>query len=98
MRITSIELAGEPTRTPHGKGMPRAFARLSRKLGDDHITVELILPGATKTHHVRADSKEDLWSMAQCLQSQLGAREGTSSRHEAVVVCDYLHILQYLAD
>lgn len=94
MRITSIELAGTNTRLPGGKpGMPRALARLSRRLGDEFITVELLGPGLDHKHQVAADDRDDQWSMAECLQETLDGARGTSS-----MIHDYLTVLQYLAD
>ena len=51
MRITTIELAGA---IEEGKHLPRAFARISRKLGDDHITVEYIAFSGAEPNEARA--------------------------------------------
>ncbi len=73
MRITSIELAGtSDTKLHNGSpGLPRAFARISRKPGDEHITVELVAPGLERTHQVQADDADGQWSMDECLQESL---------------------------
>ena len=91
MRVTSIELTGERTRD--GKGMPRAFARISRKIDTDQIEVTILLPGSERTHHVQADCEEDVWSMAECIQYQLDGHKGTNS-----MIHDYVRILQHFAD
>ena len=95
MRIASIELAGtSKTKLRDGTpGLPRAFARISRKLGDEHITVELVIPGGERTHHVQADCHEDVFSMAECLQSQLDGYKGTNSD-----IHEYYRLLQRFAD
>ena len=95
MRITSIELAGSSKTVLHdgSPGLARAFARISRKQGDEHITVELIIPGGERTHHVQADCDEDIWSMAECLQYHLDGYRGTNSE-----IHDYHRELQRFAD
>jgi hypothetical protein len=95
MRITSIELAGasKTTLRDGSPGIPGAFARVCRIQGDDHITVELLTPGNERTHHVRADDRDDQWSMAQILQHALDGYEGTNSE-----INEYLRIIEYLAD
>jgi len=77
MRITSIELAGSQTRD--GKGMPRAFARIGRRLGDDHITVEILGPHHETTHHLSLDNDKELLVMARALQHILDGYQGTNS-------------------
>ena len=81
MRITSIELAGtSKTKLRDGSpGLPRAFAKVSRKAGDEFITVEVITPGGERTHHVQAEDADDQWSMAECLQETLDGHKGTNS-------------------
>ena len=91
MRVTSIELAGQRTRD--GKGMPRAFARIGRKIDSDQIEVTIAMPDGEPTHHVQADCEEDLWSMAECLQYQLDGCKGTNS-----MIHDYYRELQRFAD
>ena len=75
MRITSIELAG---RIEPGKKLPQAFARISRAIGDEFITVEIITRGGERKHHVQADCDEDVHSMADCLQQTLDGYRGTN--------------------
>ena len=95
MRITSIELAGtsRPTLRDGTPGLPQAFARLSRKTGEEYIEVELVTPGHTRKHLVHAGDEDDLHSMAQILQQALDGHEGTNS-----MVHDYLRVIRYLAD
>ena len=102
MRITSVELAGTSKATLHDlpsrqaggtPGLPRAFARISRKAGDDYIDVELVSPSGDRTHHVQADCDEDVRSMAECLQFHLDGCRGTNSD-----IHGYYTILQYFAD
>jgi len=95
MRITTIELAGtSKTKLRDGTpGLPRAFARISRKSGDEYITVELVTTSGERVHHVQADSEEDVWSMAECLQFQLDGCKGTNS-----TIHDYYRVLRQLSD
>ena len=95
MRITSIELAGTSQTKLHDgtPGLPRAFARISRPNGSDHIHVEILAPGSERTHHVQADCEEDIWSMAECLQYHLDGHRGTNSD-----IHDYYRELQRFAD
>jgi len=86
MRITSTELAStSDTKLRDGSpGLPRAFARISRKPGDGHITVELLAPGCERAHQVQANDADDLWSMAECLQAHLDGHKGTNSEIDEV--------------
>ena len=95
MRITSIELAGTSDTALHdgAPGLPRAFARISRKAGDDYITVELLMPSGDRTHHVQADCEEDIFSMAECLQFHLDGCKGTNS-----MIHEYYRELLRLSD
>jgi len=95
MRITSIELAGKSktTLSDGTPGLPSAFARISRKGGDEYITVELLVPGGERTHQVQADCEEDIWSMAECLQFQMDGFKGTNSE-----IDDYCRLLRQLSD
>jgi len=95
MKITSIELAGtsETTLRDGSSGLPGAFAKVSRKQGDEHITVELLMPGSERTHHVGADDRDDQWSMAQILQHALDGYEGSNSE-----IQDYMRIIEQMAD
>ena len=95
MRIATIQLAGTSKAeladgTP---GLPGAFAEISRKAGDDLITVELVLPTGTTAHKVPADSDDDVWSMAECLQCQLDGYEGTRTD-----IYTYYAILEFFRD
>jgi len=90
MRITSIELAGEIEKNSK---LPRALARITRKAGSDQIDVTILLPEGERTHHVQADSDEDIWSMAECLQYHLDGGKGTNS-----MIHDYYRELQRFAD
>ena len=92
MRITSIEFAGTIEK---GQKLPRAFAKVTRKLGSDHIEVTILTPDQPdgRVHHVQADCDEDLWSMAECLQYHLDGHRGTNS-----MIHDYLRELQRFAD
>jgi len=95
MRITSIELVGTSDTKLHdgSPGLARAFAKISRKPGDKHITVELLAPGCERTHQVQADDADDQWSMAQILQHALDGYQGTNSD-----VDGYFRTIQMLAD
>ena len=94
-RITSIELAGTSNLTLRDgtPGLPRAFAKIGRKNGDDFFTVEILAPGIDRTHHVQADCDEDIQSMADCLQQTLDGYEGTNSERN-----EYYRILENFAD
>ena len=91
MRITSIELAVERTRD--GKGMPRAFARIGRKIDSEYINVTILMAGSERTHQVQADSADDLRDMAVCLLHEL---EGVSGPNSAID--DYYRLLERLSD
>jgi len=95
MRISVIELAGSSKTTLRdGKpGLARAFARISRRTGDEHIRVELLTHASERTHQVQADDEDDQFSIAQILQHALDGYEGTNSE-----VHDYLRVIQQLAD
>ena len=85
MRTTRIDLEGHPGN----------YATITRKRGSDLIEVTILTPALPdgRTHHVQADCKEDLWSMAECLQEQLDGVRGTNS-----MIHDYLRELQRFAD
>ena len=95
MRITSIELAGTSKTTLRDgtPGLARAFARIGRKPGSDHIDVTILTPGSERTHHVQADCDEDVQSMAECLQINLDGCKGTNGDMHG-----YYTILQYFTD
>ena len=95
MQITSIELAGTSDhKLRNGQpGFPRAFAKISRKRGDEYITVELIVRGGDRKHHVLADDADDQYSMAEILQESLDGCVGTKSMIE-----DYYRVIRWMAD
>ncbi|MFQ5495861.1 MAG: hypothetical protein ACE5EX_10825 [Phycisphaerae bacterium] len=90
MRITSIDFAGAVEK---GDKLPRAFARVSRKLDSDQIEVTLLSHDGERTHRVQADCEEDLWSMAERLQRHLDGVRGTNS-----MIHDYYRELRRLTD
>jgi len=65
MRYTKIEI----------EGLPGRYAIVTRKADTDVIDVELLLPDLRRTHHVRADSADDIRSMAECLAHHLAGDE-----------------------
>ena len=106
MRVTSIELAGSPAlQTRDWQGPPRAIARLSRKIDDDHIEVTILKPDGEKKHRIpartmvarnireRVEEHDPLWAMAEELQLTLDGHVGTNS-----MVHDYYRELERLAD
>ena len=95
MQITSIELAGTSRiKLRNGKpGLPRAFAKISRKNGDEYIKVELITQGGEHTHKVAADDADDQFSMAEVLQEALDGCKGTNS-----MIHDYYRTIRWFAD
>lgn len=66
MRITELHL----------EGPSQHFAVVRRKRDSAYLDVEIITPGGTIKHAVAADDREDLWSMAQCLQATLDGQRG----------------------
>jgi len=71
MRITRIDFEGRPGN----------YATAVRRRGADQIEVTILTPEDPhgRTHHVQADCREDLFSMAECLQYHLDGQRGTSS-------------------
>jgi hypothetical protein len=65
MRYTRIEI----------EGLPGRYAIAARKAGAEVIDVEMLLPDLRRTHHVRADSADDIRSMAECLAHHLAGDE-----------------------
>ncbi len=57
------------------EGLPGRYAIATRKADTEAIDVEILLPGLRRTHHVRADSVDDIRSMAECLAHHLGDDE-----------------------
>ena len=96
VRITTIELAGtSKTKLRDGTpGLPRAFAKMSRKLGDKYIHVEVfVADSGDHGHFVQADDRDDQWSMAEILQHALDGYEGTNGDIDG-----YFRAIQMLAD
>ena len=80
MRITNIELPG---RIEKGKKQPRSLARIRRRIGSNHIEVQILAPSGDQRHQIQADDDEDIRSMAKCLQYQLDGYKGTSADVDA---------------
>ena len=89
MRIVKIELAGRLNKN----NIPEYFATLHRVLGNDTITVTILGPDSEREHIVEADSPEDIFSMAECLQHHLDGCKGTNS-----MIHDYYRILENFID
>lgn len=85
MRIIEMKLAGKLNEN----GLPEKFAKIHRVPGNDYITVTIISPDGEREHIVEANSPEDVFSMAQCLQYHMDGCEGTNS-----MIHDYYRILQ----
>ena len=85
MRTTRIDLEGRPGR----------YATITRKNGSDVIEVTILVPEMPngRTHHVKADCREDVFSMAECLIVQLEKTQGTNS-----MVHDYFRELERFMD
>lgn len=91
MNIYEIKLAGKMDKNTK---LPIAFATIHRVPGSDQITVTISdASGNDRRHLAQADSPEDIFSMAQCLQEQLDGCRGTSS-----MIHDYYRLLQNFAD
>ena len=89
MRITEMKLAGRLNKN----NLPEYFATIHRVPDNDTITVTIIGPDSEKEHIVEADSPEDVFSMAECLQYHLDGCKGTNS-----MVHDYYRILENFID
>lgn len=89
MNIIEMKLAG---RMKKGQ-LPEYFATIHRVPGNDYITVKLISADGEREHLVEANSPEDVFSMAECLQYHLDGCKGTNS-----MIHDYYRILQMFAD
>ena len=72
MRITRIDFEGEKAGN---------YATALRKRDSQYIEVKILTPNmpAGREHHVQADSEEDIYSMAQCLQHHLDGHPGINS-------------------
>ena len=90
MKIAEVKLTGSIQR---GCLTPNAFATISRSQGQAIIEITLITPNGERQHYVEADSEEDAWSMAECLQYHLDGYDGTNSE-----IHDYYRILGYFMD
>ena len=65
MRYTRIDI----------EGLSGRYAIATRKADAEVIDVELLLPYLRRTHQVRADSADDIRSMAECLAHHLAGDE-----------------------
>lgn len=85
MTTTRIDLEGHAGR----------YATITRKTASAYIEVSILVPEIPngKVHHVRADCREDVFSMAQCLIEQLEKTRGTNS-----MVHEYYRELQRFMD
>ena len=91
MRIMKIEFAGI---TKKGQVIPDVFATIHRPLGSDYIDVTILARGnKERTHHVQADCREDIFSMAECLQETLDGYAGSNSD-----IHDYYNELLRISD
>jgi hypothetical protein len=86
MNIVEIKLAGQMTK----QNAPTYFATIHKVPGNDHFTVTIFGPDGDREHIVEADSPEDVYSMAECLQYHLDGCKGTNS-----MIHDYYRILQH---
>ena len=86
MRITRIDFEGEKAGN---------YATATRKRDSQYIEVTMLTPGMPdgREHHVLADSEEDIYSMAECLQFELDNCQGTNS-----MIHDYYRELLKLSD
>jgi hypothetical protein len=93
MRITRIDIEG--VRHPRNAADGEHYATITRKRGSEFIEVTILTPAIPngRTHHVQADCRDDLWSMAECLQETLDGVRGTNS-----MIHDYFRQLELLAD
>ena len=89
MNIIEMKLAGRLNKN----NLPEYFATLHRVPGSEYITVTIIGPDSEREHIVEADSPEDVYPMAECLQFHLDGCKGTNS-----MVHDYYRILENFID
>ena len=89
MQLTRIDFEGQ------GGCHATAQRRKALGAGPNMIVVTILCPATPdgREHYVLADCKEDLFSMAECLQAQLEGCRGTNS-----MVCDYYDMLLRLSD
>jgi len=85
MRITRIDFEGQAGN----------YATATRKRDSQYIEVTILTPGLPdgRQHHVQADSREDIYSLADCLQHELDECRGTNS-----MIHDYYRELLKLSD
>ena len=96
MRITRIDFEGcREIDGQAGHWYATAQRRDGMHNGPDIVLVEIYSPQMPdgREHYVDADCKEDLFSMAECLQVQLEGCRGTNS-----MVCDYYDMLLRLSN
>lgn len=79
MRYTRIDI----------EGLPGRYAVATRRADAATIDVEVLLPEGRHMHHVRANSADDIRSMADCLASQLA---GDAARWAEYI--EPLHLLK----
>ena len=86
MRITRIDFEGEVITN---------YATATRKRDSQYIEVTILTPNVPngRDHHVQADSEDDIYSMAECLQHELDECRGTNS-----MIHDYFRELLKLSD
>ncbi len=71
MRITRIDFEGQAGN----------YATTVRNRDSQYIDVTILKPAVPdgREHYVQADSEEDIYSMAECLQHELDGCRGTNS-------------------
>ena len=89
MHIIEMKLAGRLNK----QNLPEYIATIHRTPGNDYLTVTIIGPDSEREHIVEADSPEDVFSMAECLQYHLDGCKGTNS-----MIHDYYRILENFID
>lgn len=89
MKIYEMKLAG----VIGVEGIPDYFATIHRTPGNVYITVTISGKDGDREHLVQADSREDIYSMAECLQHHLDGCRGTNS-----MVHNYYRLLHMFAD
>lgn len=96
MRITRIDFEGRhEINGQAGHWYATAQRRDGMHNGPDIIEVTIFCPASPngRTHHVNADSEDDIFSMAECLQYQLTGYDGSNSE-----INDYLRDLLRLSN
>ena len=90
MHILEIKLAGQ---IKPGPNIPDTFANISRIPGSENIKVTILTCDDETIYSIQADSRDDVYSAAQMLQSRLDGCKGTPS-----MVNDYMRIFEYFTD